>query len=93
MSRKTTFETTSPPWTRQRFLEVIVSQMSVSEICIGAARDRRIGRSWPDIGSWYYPGPSELLAGTEESDILVRIANRHVIENAEVGAVTFRLIH
>jgi hypothetical protein len=63
--------------------------LSVSDTRLGAgAGGRQIGRSCPDIGSWY-----QLLAGTEESDSLVRIADRHVVENAEVGAVKFRHIH
>jgi hypothetical protein len=80
---------------RLRFLQVIVSQMSVADTCLGAgARDRRGGGSCPDIGSWV-PARARrnwLLTGTEESDSLVRIADRHVIEDAEVGAVTFRHI-
>lgn len=70
-----------------------MSQMSVSDTWLGAGpRGRRIGRSCPDIGSWVQARARRnwLLTDTEESDGLVRIADRHVIENAEVGAVTFR---
>ena len=68
--------------------------MSVSDARLGAspaitesqgrARMSVLGTSQSPVANW-------VLA--EESDSLMRIADRHVIENAEVGEVKFRHIH